>query len=248
MMENQPKELEEEKNSKKAEVELMFDSIAWRYDFLNHFLSFGIDRIWRRKAIKIIGRTHSPSLILDVATGTGDLAIASLKLKPVKVTGIDISEKMLESGRAKVKKMGLSEKIEMMRGDSEMTGFEDNSFDVAMVAFGIRNFSDPLKGLIELRRVIRPGGLLMVLEFSKPVSFPFRQVFSFYFLNILPFFGRLFSRNKNAYRYLPESVMKFPDNEAFIQLLNKAGFINATQKKLTVGVSSVYTCLKPSTQ
>jgi demethylmenaquinone methyltransferase/2-methoxy-6-polyprenyl-1,4-benzoquinol methylase len=129
-----------------------------------------------------------------------------------------------------------------------MTGFDENYFDVAMVAFGIRNFSDPLKGLIELKRVIRPGGLLMVLEFSKPVSFPFRQVFNFYFLNILPFFGRLFSRDKKAYRYLPDSVMKFPDNEAFIQLLNRAGLINATQRKLTGGVSSVYTCIKPSTQ
>jgi demethylmenaquinone methyltransferase/2-methoxy-6-polyprenyl-1,4-benzoquinol methylase len=229
-------------------VESMFDSIAWRYDFLNHFLSFGIDRIWRKKAIKIIGKTHNPSLILDVATGTGDLAIASLKLNPVKVTGIDISEKMLEIGREKINYKGLSEKIEMMRGDSEMTGFDDNYFDVAMVAFGIRNFLDPLRGLNELRRVIRPGGLIMVLEFSKPVSFPFRQVYNFYFLNILPFFGRLFSRDKDAYRYLPESVMKFPDNEAFIQLLYKAGFIKATQKKLTGGVASIYTCIKPSTQ
>lgn len=241
-MENHTSGINQEK---RVAVESMFDSIAWRYDFLNHFLSFGIDNLWRKKAIKIIGKTHKPSLILDIATGTGDLAIASMKLNPVKVTGIDISEKMLEIGREKIKKNGLSDKIEIKRGDSENTVFDDNSFDVVMVAFGIRNFNDPLKGLLEMRRVIRPGGLIMVLEFSKPVTFPFRSIYNFYFTNVLPFFGRLFSRDKKAYRYLPDSVMKFPDNEAFIQLLNNAGFINATQKKLTGGVASIYTCLKP---
>ena len=237
--------MEDLKKDKKVAVKSMFDSIARRYDFLNHFLSFGIDRLWRKKAIKIIGKTHKPSLILDVATGTGDLAIASLKLNPIKVTGIDISDKMLEIGREKIKRKGLSEKIELLSGDSERINFNDNSFDVTMVAFGVRNFSDPLKGLLEMKRVIRAGGLIIVLEFSKPAAFPFRQVYNFYFLNILPFFGRLFSNDRNAYRYLPDSVMKFPDNEAFIQLLNKAGFINADQKKLTGGVVSIYTGVKP---
>jgi demethylmenaquinone methyltransferase / 2-methoxy-6-polyprenyl-1,4-benzoquinol methylase len=155
---------------------------------------------------------------------------------------------MLEIGTEKIKKKGLEEKIELLKGDSESIQFDDNHFDVAMVAFGVRNFSDPLKGLYEMRRVVRPSGMIMVLEFSKPVSFPFRQIYNFYFLNILPFFGRLFSKDKNAYTYLPESVMKFPDNEAFLDLLTKAGFEKVTQKKLTGGVASIYTGLKPGIQ
>jgi demethylmenaquinone methyltransferase/2-methoxy-6-polyprenyl-1,4-benzoquinol methylase len=240
--------MDELKEGKRTAVESMFNSVAWRYDFLNHFLSFGIDRSWRKKAIRIIGKTHKPSLIIDVATGTGDLAIASLKLNPVRVTGIDISEKMLELGREKIKRKGLSEKIELISGDSGKIDFNDNAFDVAMVAFGVRNFADPLKGLCEMKRIIRPGGLIMVLEFSKPVAFPFRQIYNFYFLNILPFFGRLFSRDKKAYRYLPDSVMKFPDNEAFIRLITEAGFAEVNQKKLTGGIASIYTGIKPSGQ
>jgi demethylmenaquinone methyltransferase/2-methoxy-6-polyprenyl-1,4-benzoquinol methylase len=240
--------MDELKEEKRTAVESMFNSVAWRYDFLNHFLSFGIDRSWRKKAIRIIGKTHKPSLIIDIATGTGDLAIASLKLNPVRVTGIDISEKMLELGREKIKRKGLSEKIELISGDSGKIDFNDNAFDVAMVAFGVRNFADPLKGLCEMKRIIRPGGLIMVLEFSKPVAFPFRQIYNFYFLNILPFFGRLFSRDKKAYRYLPDSVMKFPDNEAFIRLITEAGFAEVNQKKLTGGIASIYTGIKPSGQ
>lgn len=236
-------------NEEKAnDVESMFDSIAWRYDFLNHFLSFGIDRLWRKRAIEIIGQTHKPSLILDVATGTGDLAIAAMKLNPDRVTGIDISEKMLETGQKKIRSKGLTGKIELIRGDSEKIRFDDNYFDVAMVAFGVRNFSDPHKGLCEMNRVIRPGGLIMVLEFSKPAVFPFREVYNFYFHNVLPFFGRLFSKDKKAYRYLPDSVMKFPDNEAFIKHLQDAGFIQVRQKKLTGGVASIYTGIKASAQ
>jgi demethylmenaquinone methyltransferase/2-methoxy-6-polyprenyl-1,4-benzoquinol methylase len=237
-----------ENNSAKNEVEVMFDSIAWRYDFLNHFLSLGIDRIWRKKAIKIIGKTHKPSLILDVATGTGDLAIASLKLKPAKVTGIDISKKMLAVGQNKIDRKGLSEKIELISGDSEKIGFDDNYFDVAMVAFGVRNFRNLLKGLGEMYRVMQPGGLIMVLEFSKPETFPFSQVYNFYFLNILPFFGRLFSKNKRAYSYLPDSVINFPDNEVFIRYLNKAGFREVRQKRLTFGVATIYTGIKTAEQ
>jgi demethylmenaquinone methyltransferase/2-methoxy-6-polyprenyl-1,4-benzoquinol methylase len=232
-------------NDKKNRVEKMFNSIAWRYDFLNHFLSFGTDRFWRRRAIRIISKHTSHSLILDVATGTGDLAIASLKLNPVKVIGIDISEKMLDIGREKLKKKGLVGKIDLLKGDSEQIEFSDNSFDVAMVAFGVRNFSDPLKGLSEMCRITRKGGLIMVLEFSKPSSFPFKQFYNFYFLNILPLFGRLFSKDKSAYQYLPESVMAFPDNEAFMKLLGEAGFMGAKQVKLTGGIASIYTGTKP---
>ncbi len=231
-------------NTKRAEVESMFDSIAWRYDFLNHFLSFGTDRSWRRKAVRTIGRRSKPSTILDVATGTGDLAVASLKLGAVKVTGIDISEKMLEIGKEKIRKSGLSDRIELAKGDSENILYPDNSFDISMVAFGVRNFSNPLAGLKEMRRVTKTGGIIMVLEFSRPVSFPFRQVYNFYFKNILPFFGKMFSKDKKAYAYLPDSVMSFPDNENFLKLLEEAGFTELEQKRLTGGIASIYSGIK----
>jgi demethylmenaquinone methyltransferase/2-methoxy-6-polyprenyl-1,4-benzoquinol methylase len=245
MMENQPRNLKEDK---KDAVESMFDAIAWRYDFLNHFLSFGIDRLWRRRAIKIISRFCKNPHILDVATGTGDLAIAAMKLYPFKIDGIDISQKMLEIGKEKIDRKGFSGKIELIKGDSENIPFADNVFGVAMVAFGVRNFSDPLKGLSEMKRVIRDGGMIMVLEFSKPSGFPFRPVYNFYFRNILPFFGKLFSKDKAAYSYLPDSVMKFPDNDEFLKLLALAGFSETRQIKLTGGVASIYTGIKLSTQ
>jgi demethylmenaquinone methyltransferase / 2-methoxy-6-polyprenyl-1,4-benzoquinol methylase len=240
-MENQTRN---QKDDKRAAVESMFDSIAWRYDFLNHFLSFGIDRLWRRSAIKTISKTYKSPHILDVATGTGDLAIAAMKINPSKISGIDISQNMLEIGRKKIEKKCLKGKIELLQGDSLKIPFDDNSFDVAMVAFGVRNFSDPLKGLSEMRRVVREGGMIMVLEFSKPSGFPFRPVYNFYFRNILPFFGKLFSKDKAAYNYLPDSVMKFPDNEAFLNLLKEAGFSDTRQRKLTFGVASIYTGVK----
>jgi demethylmenaquinone methyltransferase/2-methoxy-6-polyprenyl-1,4-benzoquinol methylase len=233
---------------KKAAVTSMFDNIAFRYDFLNHFLSFGIDRCWRRKAVKIISETHKNPEILDVATGTGDLAVAALKLNPVKITGIDISRKMLDKGREKIIKKGYSDRIELLSGDSEDIPFNENSFDVAMVAFGVRNFADPLKGLSEMRRVLRNGGLIMVLEFSRPSKFPFRQIYYFYFMRILPLLGRLFSKSRNAYTYLPESVMQFSDNEQFIDLMEKAGFSGVRQKRVTGGVASIYTGFKTSMQ
>lgn len=233
---------------KKSTVSSMFDNIAFRYDFLNHFMSFGIDRTWRRKAIKIIGETQLKPRILDVATGTGDLAIAAMKLDPVYITGIDISNKMLEIGKEKIMKMGLSNTIELLPGDSENISFEGNIFDVAMVAFGVRNFADPLKGLSEMRRVLKKGGMIMVLEFSKPSAFPFRQVYGFYFLKILPLIGRLISKNRNAYRYLPESVMQFPDNELFLDLMREAGFTGVKQEKLTFGIASIYTGFKSQMQ
>ena len=240
--------LEQGVNRKREEVESMFDSIAWRYDFLNHFLSFGTDRAWRKKAIGIIGKNLKPVQILDVATGTGDLAIASLRLNPVRVTGIDISDNMLSIGQEKIRRAGLSEQIELLSGDSENIPFEDSMFDVAMVAFGVRNFINPLKGLKEMTRVIRPGGMVMVLEFSRPVAFPFRQIYSFYFLNILPFFGKLFSKDRKAYTYLPDSVMKFPDNEDFMKIMREAGIVNVSQKRLTGGIASIYTGIKSGRQ
>ncbi|MCX6329960.1 MAG: bifunctional demethylmenaquinone methyltransferase/2-methoxy-6-polyprenyl-1,4-benzoquinol methylase UbiE, partial [Bacteroidia bacterium] len=192
----------------KAQIVTMFDDIAFRYDFLNHLLSFGIDRIWRKKAIKVISETHKNSKVLDVACGTGDLSIAALKLDPEYVTGIDISQKMIDLGREKIKRRVISDRIELIKGDSEKIPFDDNSFDVAMAAFGVRNFPDPLKGLTEMTRVIKKGGLVMVLEFSKPSGYLIKQVYTFYFLKILPFIGKQFSKNKQAYSYLPSSVMQ----------------------------------------
>ncbi len=229
----------------KPEIGKMFDSIAEHYDFLNHFLSFGIDRSWRKKAIREISLIDPhPSKILDVATGTGDLAIEAMKLNPDHITGIDISGKMLEAGKEKLRKKRLNDRIDLLECDSEKIIFPDGSFDIAMVAFGVRNFSDPLKGLSEMARILKPQGVIMVLEFSKPSNTPFKQLYNFYFLRILPLIGRIFSKNKYAYTYLPESVMGFPENEQFIALLGEAGFRSVKQKKLTGGVASIYTGLK----
>lgn len=240
-MTNQPGNLSE---GKKVMVESMFDSIAWRYDFLNHFLSFNFDRYWRRRAVKVISKSCKSPVILDVATGTGDLAIAAMKLNPSRISGIDISGKMLEIGKEKIERKGFTGKIDLIYGDSEKIPFDDNIFDVAMVAFGVRNFFDPLKGLSEMIRVTRKGGMIMVLEFSKPSGFPFMPLYNFYFRNILPFFGKLFSRDKAAYRYLPDSVMRFPDNEEFLKLLIQAGWSETNQIKLTGGVASIYSGIK----
>jgi len=225
----------------KSDIGSMFDNIAGRYDFLNHLLSFGMDRLWRAKAIRIISGTHRNPRVLDVATGTGDLAIAAMKLDPVHITGIDISQKMLEAGRDKIMRRGHSGKIELISGDSENIPFSNNTFDIAMVAFGVRNFSDRFKGLSEMKRVLNERGMIMILEFSKPIRFPFKQIYNFYFTKLLPVIGRIFSRNRTAYSYLPDSVMQFPDNEQFIELMKSAGFSDVRQKKLTGGVACIYT-------
>lgn len=230
------------------DVALMFDSIAWRYDFLNHFLSLNIDRLWRKRVIRIIAKHHSFSEILDVATGTCDLAILAAKLNPARITGIDISEKMLEIGLKKIRQKGLSGIIQLVKCDSENICFSDNSFDVAMVAFGVRNFKDPLRGLREMNRVLRGGGLLIVLEFSKPEGFLFKRIYNFYFSKLLPFFGKVLSKDKQAYRYLNESVMRFPDNNEFLDIMNSAGFSCLNQVKLTAGIASIYTGVKNQEQ
>lgn len=230
------------------DVASMFDSIAWRYDFLNHFLSFNIDRLWRKKVVSIIARHHSFSEILDVATGTCDLAILAAKLNPARITGIDISDKMLEIGRRKVDREGLSDLIELVKCDSEKICFRDNSYDVAMVAFGVRNFTDPLRGLKEMKRVLRRGGLLIVLEFSKPEGFLFKRIYNFYFSRLLPFLGKVLSKDKRAYRYLNESVMRFPDNEEFLGIMRSAGLSDLNQLKLTAGIASIYTGVKNQEQ
>jgi len=228
---------------KKEQVAEMFDKIAPKYDFLNHFLSFGIDKVWRRRAIRLLMK-YSPSDILDVATGTGDFAIEALKTGAQRITGIDISEEMLAVGKAKIEKRGLGHQIILQKGDSEKLVFLDNSFDAVTVAFGVRNFENLSKGIDELYRVLRPGGIICILEFSKPMHFPVKQLYSFYSFYILPGIGRLFSNDKSAYRYLPESVERFPDGEEFLKVLKESGFNQTMQCRQTFGVSTIYTGLK----
>ena len=232
-----------ENTGKKEQVAKMFDNISGRYDFLNHFLSLGIDIRWRKKAIKEL-TLLAPKLILDVATGTGDFAIQALDLCPDKVIGIDISEGMLDVGRAKMVARNLDQKIELRNGDSENIPFEENKFDAVIVAFGVRNFENLEKGLTEIFRVVKPGGKVVILEFSKPTSFPFKQLYNFYFKFILPGIGRLFSKDRAAYRYLPESVQAFPDGNDFLKILSGIGYKFTTCKPLTFGISSLYTGTK----
>lgn len=217
----------------------MFDNISGNYDFLNHFLSLGIDITWRRKAIKLL-KSIAPQQILDVATGTGDFAIEALKLNPVKVTGVDISEGMLEVGRVKMKERKLDDRIELHYGDSEKLPFEENKFDAVIVAFGVRNFENLENGLAEMLRVVKPGGKVVVLEFSKPHKFPFKQLYRFYFKFVLPKIGRWVSKDSSAYTYLPESVEAFPDGDGFIKILNRLGYKDTSCKPLTFGISSLY--------
>ncbi len=226
-------------DAKKQQVADMFDSISGKYDFLNHFLSLGIDIMWRKKAIRML-KELAPKKILDIATGTGDFAIESLKLNPEQVIGVDISEGMLDVGRVKMKKKGIDHIISMESGDSENLRFDDNNFDAVIVAFGVRNFENLELGLKEMNRVLRPGGKAVILEFSKPTIFPFKQLYNFYFRWILPKIGKLVSKDNAAYTYLPESVKEFPFGQDFLDVLEKTGFKNTRCKPLTLGISSIY--------
>lgn len=221
----------------------MFDNISSQYDFLNHFLSLGIDIRWRQKAIQHLS-AFQPKIILDVATGTGDFALQTLALRPSQVVGVDISEGMLEVGRKKMKARAVDQVIELRTGDSENLPFEENKFDAVIVAFGVRNFENLDKGLSEMLRVLRPGGRLVVLEFSKPTSFPMKQLYHFYFNHVLPKIGRWISRDAAAYSYLPESVQAFPDGADFVAILNRVGYNSIACKPLTFGISSLYTAAK----
>jgi demethylmenaquinone methyltransferase / 2-methoxy-6-polyprenyl-1,4-benzoquinol methylase len=226
--------------SKKQQVAAMFNDIAFKYDFLNRFLSAGIDIRWRKKAIQQIAELH-PKNILDVATGTADVAImASGILKPEKITGIDISDGMLEIGRQKVEKAGLKGIIELLNGDSETINFKDNSFDAVTVAFGVRNFQHLEKGLSEILRVLKPGGKLVVLEFSKPKTPGVKSFYDLYMKVITPNVGKLFSKNRNAYKYLDESIQKFPEGKNFTQILDNLGYLNTYCKPLSLGICSIY--------
>jgi demethylmenaquinone methyltransferase/2-methoxy-6-polyprenyl-1,4-benzoquinol methylase len=233
------KPYKESDKSKKEQVADMFDNISHRYDFLNHFLSFGIDKSWRRKAVKMIASVN-PKKILDIATGTGDFAIASLKLKPTEIIGVDISNGMLDMGREKMKKKGYDNIITLTYGDSESMPFETDSFDAITVGFGVRNFENLEKGLSEMLRVLKPGGKAAVLEFSKPRKFPIKQSFKFYSKYIIPKLGKSISKDEAAYAYLPESVEAFPEGQAFVDILTKVGFKNIIRKEVSGGIATIY--------
>ncbi len=228
---------------KKQQVEQMFDNIAYRYDFLNHFLSLGIDKLWRRKAIRMLSAYPHDS-ILDVATGTGDFAITATRLNPEKVTGFDLSANMIEVGRQKIEKLGLQNTVQFIKGDSENMPFPDDSYDAITVGFGVRNFENLEKGLSEFLRVLKNDGVAVILEFSKPRYFPMKQLYNFYFLHILPRIGNKISKDQVAYSYLPESVMAFPDDQKFLSILKKIGFKSASQKRLTFGIATIYLAQK----
>ncbi len=226
--------------SKKRQVAGMFNDIAFRYDFLNHFLSAGIDKRWRRKAIRQL-ESIKPKKMLDVATGTADVAImASGILHPERITGIDISDGMLDIGRKKIQKLGLQDRIELLNGDCETINFDDGSFEAVTVAFGVRNFENLEKGLTEIRRVLKPGGKLVVLEFSKPTMPVIKTMYNLYMKYICPNVGKLVSKNRNAYRYLDESINRFPEGKNFTSILDNLGYRNTYSKPLSLGICSIY--------
>ena len=230
----------EELNKKSDNVAAMFNSIAAKYDFLNHFLSLGIDKLWRRCLVKQLAKSN-PRQVLDIATGTGDLAIQLAKHhKSVNITGVDISENMLSIGREKILKRKLEGRINLKQANSLSLPFADGEFDAAMVAFGVRNFEDLSKGITEVHRVLKDGGSLYVLEFSMPSKFPMRNLYRFYFRKVLPFVGGIVSGSKSAYTYLPESVFAFPEKEKFVEIMANAGFKNCSYKRFTYGVASIY--------
>jgi len=230
--------------AKKDQVAGMFNNISKTYDFLNHFLSLGIDIIWRKKAINML-KVDKPEKVLDVATGTGDFAFEAIRiLKPEKVVGVDISRGMLDIAEEKIRKRNLQQQFEVRMGDSEKLLFEDNSFDAVTSAFGVRNFENLEKGLAEMLRVLRPGGRIVILEFSKPKVFPVKQLYHFYFKYITPFIGRVFSRDSSAYTYLPESVAVFPEGQDFTALMRKVGYQDTKNRILTFGICSIYTGIK----
>ena len=245
-MDNKSEHIKPYKDSsagKKEQVATMFDTISKEYDGLNRVISFGIDVSWRKKVTKIVGKNH-PKQILDIATGTGDLALMLSRLNPDRIVGLDISVGMLEVGKQKVAKANLSDTIEMVVGDSENMPFNDNSFDAITVSFGVRNFANLDKGIQEIARVLKPTGVLVILETSNPTKFPFKQGYKFYTNLILPSIGKLFSKDKVAYSYLSESANSFPFGEAFNNILQKNGFTHTEHKPVTFGVATIYTAKK----
>ncbi|WP_445749774.1 bifunctional demethylmenaquinone methyltransferase/2-methoxy-6-polyprenyl-1,4-benzoquinol methylase UbiE [Polaribacter sp.] len=228
---------------KKEQVTQMFDTISTNYDGLNRVISLGIDVKWRKKVVKIVGE-NKPKQILDIATGTGDLALMMANLNPDKIIGLDISAGMLEVGKQKINKANLSKKIDMIVGDSEEMPFDNDTFDAITVSFGVRNFANLDKGIKEIARVLKPTGVLVILETSNPTKFPFKQGYKFYTNFILPLVGKLFSKDKVAYTYLSESANSFPFGEVFNNILRKNGFSDVTHNPVTFGVATIYTARK----
>jgi len=228
---------------KKEQIAGMFNNIAGKYDFLNHFLSLNIDKIWRKKVVNIL-KSYNPKIILDVATGTGDLAIATLKINPKKIYGIDISDGMLNIGQKKIKQKGHDSIISLKKGDAENIPFDDNTFDAVTVAFGVRNFEDLDTGLSEIYRVLKPNGICVILEFTTPEFFPMKQLYGFYFKYILTTFGKFISKDNSAYDYLPKSVEAFSQREEFTNKLKKCYFNDTKFINLTFGVATIYTGIK----
>lgn len=226
-------------DSKKVQVEGMFDSIATHYDLLNHTLSLNVDKIWRRKVVKIVGK-YSPTRVLDVATGTADLAIALTKTQAKQIVGIDLSENMLAIGREKVAKRGLQNIINLQKGDAENLPFADGEFDATTVSFGARNFENLEAGLKQMHRILAKNGICVVLEFTMPRRFPIKQLYKFYFRCILPVIGRMVSNDDRAYTYLPESVQAFPQYDNFTDIMLRCGFSNVTYKVLSMGIAAIY--------
>jgi len=224
---------------KKEFVHKMFDKIAPRYDFLNRLLSGGVDQFWRRKTVNMLA-AERPGRILDVATGTADLAIMTAQLKPVSIIGVDIAEEMLAIGRDKIRRKGLEDVIELRVADAEDLPFPDGRFDAALVAFGVRNFENLELGLSQIRRVLKPGGRLLILEFSRPTAFPIRQLYSFYGRHVLPRIGKIVSGDDEAYSYLPASIEEFPEREHFLELMDDVGFTDSTVTSLTFGIAAIY--------
>lgn len=239
MNSSEVKPYQNEDGSKKEQVAKMFNNIAPKYDLLNHTLSMGIDIAWRKKAVKIL-KQNNPKKVLDIACGTGDFAIEDLKSGAEEVIGLDISEGMVKVGQEKVKEKGLENKVNLRVGDSENIDYPENTFDGITVGFGVRNFENLELGLSEMYRVLNKNGQLIVLEFSKPKEFPIKQLYFFYFKYILPKIGRLVSKDKTAYTYLPDSVNAFPDGTNFTDILEKVGFTNTKIVPCTFGIASIY--------
>lgn len=232
-----------QEDGKKQQVEQMFDSISQRYDFLNRSLSFGIDVLWRKKMVREL-KNFANGPILDIATGTADVAIEISKNHASEITGIDVSEGMLSVGRLKISKRNLDKQITLIKGDAENLPFEKNSFACATVAFGVRNFENLNKGLEEIHRVLKPGGKLVVLEFSKPKVFPIKQLYDFYFKYFCPWWGKLLSKDASAYTYLYESVKAFPEGNDFLKIAKEAGFNSLHLNRVTFGIVTLYTGIK----
>jgi demethylmenaquinone methyltransferase/2-methoxy-6-polyprenyl-1,4-benzoquinol methylase len=228
----------------KDSVRIMFNEISGRYDFLNHLLSFGVDRYWRRRLVKEMLRS-GPEHVLDIATGTADLAIALRKKAKVRVTGVDIAWNMVQIGNRKIRESGFAADISLLVGDAEHLEFLDSTFDAAMVAFGVRNFENLGKGLSEMKRVLKQNGKILILEFSHPHAFPLRQLYAMYSRFGIPFIGRILSLNPTAYRYLPETVAAFPAGNAFLQIMQDTGLVNCRVISLSGGIASIYSGTKP---